>query len=188
MASPLRTVVLFGLVAAMLAHSSRAEEAQVTKITSSEPVGQWVVEEATGRLFASLPDADAVVEYDPATGKILQKFAVAGGPRQMTIKWHWLAVTCYKGDAIGLIDLKSNKVAPNVELGGKPLNIFRLQGRKRLCLRLCVQQHSAHSRTRADRLRARHRSQADGLHCAAAYVPCGNVRRWKMGTGRQHRQ
>lgn len=125
MANRLRIAVLalFGVV--WFALNSQAEEVKITKISSSEHVGQWAAEEATGRIFASLPDADKVVEYDPATGQEVRKFSLAGGPLQLAIKSRWLVVACPNNSSVGLIDLKANKVEDGVKLDGQgPTCVF----------------------------------------------------------------
>ena len=65
-----------------------------------------------------MPAADAVVEYDPATGKELQRLAIKGNPTEMVLKGHWLAVACPKSTAVAIIDLKENKLSGMVPLSG----------------------------------------------------------------------
>ena len=98
-----------------------ADEPRITTITPEKPVHQWVVEEATGRIFASLPEADAVVEYSPATGKEVRRLTVEGHPSQLILKGHWLVAACPKGPALAVIDLKENKLAGRVQLWGHDL-------------------------------------------------------------------
>ncbi len=95
-----------------------ADDPKITTITPEKPVRQWVVEEATGRIFASMPTADAVVEFDPATGKELRRLAIKGSPAEMVLKGHWLVAACPKSAALALIDLKENKVSGTVSLSG----------------------------------------------------------------------
>jgi hypothetical protein len=99
--------------------AARADEPKITTITPEKPVRQWVVQETTGRIFASMPTADAVVEYDPATGKELRRLAIKGNPAQMVLKGHWLVAACAKDPTLALIDLKENKLAGTIPLPGQ---------------------------------------------------------------------
>jgi hypothetical protein len=102
-----------------------AAEAAITAISPEKPVGQWVVEETTGRIFATLPSDDAVVEYDPATGKEVRRFTVPGQPTELIIKQHWLVAACSKSIALTPIDLKTNKALDGVPLAGNgPYALF----------------------------------------------------------------
>ena len=51
--------------------------------------------------LASMPTADAVVEYSPATGKEVRRLAIKGNPAQMVLKGHWLVAACPKEAAAG---------------------------------------------------------------------------------------
>ena len=94
---------------------------RITKILLPETVGQWAVDEASGRIFASLPEADCVAECDPATGQVARKFSVPGEPTQLIVKSHWLVVGCAQNNSLGIIDLTTNKVAGSVPLGNRKL-------------------------------------------------------------------
>ena len=92
-------------------------EPKVTKISLDKHVGQWAVEQATGRIFASLPDANAVVECDPVSGSVLNRHAVGGAASRLIVKSHWLVAACSNNNTLVLIDLKTNKVSGSVRLG-----------------------------------------------------------------------
>ena len=117
--SPIRRTLAAACLGGMLFSAvALADEPKITTITPEKPVRQWVVEETTGRIFASMPTADAVVEYDPATGKELRRLAIKGNPAEMVLKGHWLVAACPKSAALALIDLKENKVSGTVSLSG----------------------------------------------------------------------
>ena len=70
--------ITFVLTCVSLGLSARgwAEQVKVNKITCGQPVGQWAVDEPTGRIFASAPVSNVVIEYDPGSGKELRQFDV----------------------------------------------------------------------------------------------------------------
>ena len=94
MTSLRRMACLLAFVFLGLSTRGWAQQPKITKITCGHTVGQWAVDEATGRIFASVPDSNLVIEYDPATGKELRQFAVPGEPTELIVKGHWLAAAC----------------------------------------------------------------------------------------------
>ena len=90
-----------------------------------EDVSAWALDEGTGRLFAALAGGDAVVEVDPATGASPARFAVAKGPTELFIKGRRLVVACPSTSSLHVVDLRTNKVAGQVQLSGKgPYALF----------------------------------------------------------------
>ncbi len=113
------------LAATCMAAAARAKDPKVLTIAPKGTVFQWAVEEATGRIFASLPEDDAVVEFDPASGDEVRRFTVAGNPTELIVKRQWLVAACPKDVALAVIDLKTNKLAGSIRLAGNgPHTLF----------------------------------------------------------------
>jgi hypothetical protein len=96
-------------------------EASWTKIELDGKVGDWAMQESTGRLFASLPDANAVVEIDLSTGKEKRRIEIPGGPRHLIFKRDLLIVGCTSPVSLVTVDLKNNKAGAAISLPGKKL-------------------------------------------------------------------
>ena len=61
-----------------LCASPVAAQESVTAIAVQEDVGDWVLDEASGRVFASSVGKDVVLEFDAATGKEVRRITVGG--------------------------------------------------------------------------------------------------------------
>ncbi len=118
-------IPLYFLIALLSWNLGIGQAADVVTITVEGNVGSWAVQESTGRLFASLPDADVVVEYDSKTGGEIQRIETPGGPREMIVKNQNLVVSCLKNSSFQVIDLATNKSLGKVQITGRgPIAMF----------------------------------------------------------------
>lgn len=100
----------------------------VVAVDAGEVAHDWVIDEASGRVFASLPTVAAVVELDPATGQKLRQFTVPERPRQLLIRSGKLVVCSIGTSSLALIDLATNQVDGTVQLtGAGPFALFASQ-------------------------------------------------------------
>jgi hypothetical protein len=122
-------------------NAAHASGIPIVKISAKFPVGNWAVEESTGRLFASVPSANHIVEYDSLTGKTLRIFDMPGGPLQLAIKSHWLIAACPQDKSLGVIDLKTDSVAGSVPLESKGLfGVFASKADNPYVYAVCTQE------------------------------------------------
>lgn len=98
--------------------------AQSRSVTITEGVGDWVVHESSGRVFASLPSSSEVVEFD-SSAQEARRIKVGETPTELIIKRDYLIVACTKSPAIHVIDLKSNEEVGVISVSGKgPYALF----------------------------------------------------------------
>ena len=110
MANRLRIAVLAFIGITWSSLNVSAVEVTITKISSEEHVGQWAVEQVTGRIFASIPEKDEVAEFDPATGKLIEKYAPARRPDAFACQ---IALACRR---LSQVQLGGNH-RPEIEQG-----------------------------------------------------------------------
>ena len=106
--------------------ASLTPEADAAAVTVDVPegVGDWVVHEETGRVFAALKDGDEVVEYGPS-GSEVRRFKVGAMPTEMILKGDRLVVACNKSTSLYVVDLATNESLGAVEVHGKgPYGLF----------------------------------------------------------------
>lgn len=116
-----QTLLLIGLVVATHTQSALAENASVELI---EGVGDWVVQEKTGRVFASLPIWDEVVEFDQK-GQQVRRFSTGKSPHEMMLKHDMLIVGCRDSVALDVFDLKTNQKKGSIQVSGRgPYGLF----------------------------------------------------------------
>ncbi len=94
------------------------DDPKITRFKIDEAVADWILDEKTGRIFASLSGGDKVVEFSRESGKELRRFEVGGNCRQMLIKGDYLVVAAKSGVSLYVINLKTNEVAGRVALEG----------------------------------------------------------------------
>ena len=112
--------LFFALCLALPAEEALAEASvKVVRIAGDEGTFDWAVQESTGRVFASCPAREEVVEYDPADGKTLRRFRVEGAPGELLVKKDWLLVACRQARAVAVVDLAANEVAGTIRLEGR---------------------------------------------------------------------
>ncbi len=100
-------------------------QAKITEIAAPGRVGAWALDDATGRIFASLEESGEVAEYEPASGQEVRRWAVGPEPGEMMVKGHRLVVAPRRPPALVAIDLKANRVEHTVPLAGKgPYALF----------------------------------------------------------------
>jgi hypothetical protein len=86
-------------------------------------VGDWVVHESSGRVFATLSDSNEVVEYS-STGEV-RRLKVGEAPTEMILKGDRLIVACTKSPALHVIDLQKNAELGVIKVNGKgPYALF----------------------------------------------------------------
>ncbi|WP_146118586.1 YncE family protein [Blastopirellula marina] len=116
-----QTLLLIGLVIATHTQPVLAENASVELI---EGVGDWVVQEKTGRVFASLPIWDEVVEFDQK-GQQVRRFSTGKSPNEMMLKHDLLIVGCRDSVALDVFDLKTNQKKGSIQVSGRgPYGLF----------------------------------------------------------------
>ncbi len=113
----------WGLLAAVAlsdvaASQSSGKEAVV--IRAGEEVSDWLLDESSGRVFASLGKRDEVVEFSSETGEEVRRWKVGQKPRQMVIKGRRLVVSVAEGSsALCVVNLESNEVEGQIALGSR---------------------------------------------------------------------
>lgn len=114
-------LLLVGLLSTIPAQFIYAENVNVDVI---EGVGDWVVQQETGRVFASLPIWDEVVEFDHA-GKQVRRFSTSKAPYELILKHDLLIVGCRDAVALDVFDLKTNEKKGSIQVSGKgPYGLF----------------------------------------------------------------
>ena len=99
----------------------------VQTIEAEPGISKWIMQESTGRIFASSTRNDQVIEYD-ADGSKVREFEVGGEPTEMLIKGSKLIVGCRKSTSMYVIDLDKNKVVGSAKLAGQgPYALFLFQ-------------------------------------------------------------
>ncbi len=102
-----------------------ASAAEVFTIHPQKTVADWILDEESGRIFASLHEEAAVVEYRVDSGAEARRFKVGAKPGEMLIKGYRLIVGTASGPSLFAIDLRRNKVQGEVKLAGKgPYGLF----------------------------------------------------------------
>ncbi|GAA4438383.1 hypothetical protein [Bremerella cremea] len=114
-------IVLGIVVSSMLWPSAGFADAPPRSVTLTEEIGDWVVHEPSGRVFASLSEGNEVVEFD-SNAQEVQRFKVGETPTEMIIKGDQLVVACTKSPALHVIDLSSNRVTGMAAVSGKGPN------------------------------------------------------------------
>ena len=106
------------------AASANAADVVTNGITLENAVGDWQVHQPTGRVFASLPTEEAVVEF-ASDGSQVRKIKVGSGPAELIIKRDKLIVGCTKTHTIDVIDLKTSRREGTIQLHGTgPYGLF----------------------------------------------------------------
>lgn len=95
----------------------RAARAELRSVTIAEGVGDWVVHEASGRVFATATDGNEVIEFD-SSAKEVRRFKVGETPTELIIKRDRLIVACTKSPALHVIDLKRNEEVGVAKVSG----------------------------------------------------------------------
>lgn len=110
------------ILIALSCHNISAQEVKQAEI---DGVAQhWVMQETTGRVFATLSDRDEVIEFD-SNGKEVRRIEVNTSPGQMMIKGDMLIVGCTKSPSLVVIDLTTNQKKGEIKLNGKgPYSFF----------------------------------------------------------------
>lgn len=99
-------------------------EVKATSVSMTDRVGDWVVHEATGRVFATLVEKDEVVEFD-SSAKEVRRIKVGAEPGEMIVKRDHLVIACKKSPSLHVFDLKTNQLAGTVSIDGVgPIALF----------------------------------------------------------------
>lgn len=115
-----RQMLVAGLL--LLSMISSLVAAEPKSVEVADGVGDWVVHEETGRVFASLTNGDEVVEFSPSATEV-RRFKVGAKPTEMILKGDRLIVACTASPALHVIDLQNNKA-----LGTIPVSAFGVYG------------------------------------------------------------
>lgn len=122
--SPLFQCVIFSLAFLIALPCNKLSAQEVKQADIDGSAQHWVMQETTGRVFATLLDRDEVIEFD-STGKEVRRIEVNTSPDQMMIKGDMLIVGCTKSPSLVVIDLTSNQKKGEIKLNGKgPYSLF----------------------------------------------------------------
>lgn len=118
MLNPSRLLLWFAVLATVHVAATGAEE-NVTHMRADVAVGDWLVDDATGRIFATAAEQDFVLEFDSDTGTESRRFQVGLRPRQLALKGRRLVVGIEDGPSLAIINLDTNKVEGSTTLEGE---------------------------------------------------------------------
>jgi len=113
------------------------------EITTPDGTSTWAMQEKTGRIFAAVKSANAVVEFD-TSGKKVREFNVELEPTELVIKNDRLIVACEKPTCYTIINLAKNQVAGKIALNGAgPYGLFCSKAENNFVYGFCEKENGA---------------------------------------------
>ena len=155
-------------------------------IETDEVVSDWILDEATGRIFAAFIERDLVAELDE-DGKVVREFKVGGKPTELLIKKRRLAVACGAAKSIAAIDLEKNAALGSVTLEGDKLrSLFSSDLPDDLVYVLCGSEVFEVNLAKLSARKPKSPQPQGGYHRVGelAHVVLSSDGRWAVGDGR----